>query len=253
MKKRLTIEENITKRMNNLPLQGAISRLEVDRQHERLSEMRSTVKRAELEVVSARRRELEGDYKYRHISIADAKQLYANYDNARQNLIDANNRVKDLEERLRLGHLRAPSSGAIFDLNARVGEMAVSSRPLLKIVPKSQLIAVISVANKDIGWIKVGMPVEVRVNSFPFTEYGSIKGVLKSISDDVNPPDMSNPQEYFKGTVSLNRSVLSRNGIDYKLRAGMSITALLQVGSRPAIILVSDRFSMFVDSARSIR
>lgn len=253
MKQRLIIEINITARMDKLLLQGAISKLEVDRQHARLSELQSTVKRAELEVASARRRELEGKYKYNHISVADAKQLYTNYDNARQNLIDANNRVKDLEERLRLDHVRAPSSGAIFDLNARVGEMAVSSRPLLKIVPKTQLIAIISVVNKDIGWIKVGMPVEVRVNSFPFTEYGSIKGVLKSISDDVLPADNSNPQEYFKGTVSLNSSVLSRSGVDYKLRSGMSITALLQVGSRPAIILVSDRFSMFVDSARSIR
>ena len=253
MKKRLVIETNVTARMDNLLLQGAISKLEVDRQHERLSEMRSTVKRAELEVVSARRRELEGKYKYNHINVADAKQLYANYDNARQNLIDANNRVKDLEERLRLGHVRAPSSGVIFDLNARVGEMAVSTRPILKIVPKSQLTAEIRISDKDIGWLKVGMPVEVRVNSFPFTEYGSIKGVLLSISDDIYQPDNLNPQEYFKGKVRLNKSVLSHYGTDYKLRAGMAVTALIQVGSRPAISLVSDRFTSFIDSARSIR
>jgi HlyD family secretion protein len=253
MKQRLVIDTNITLRMDNLLQQGAISKLEVDRQHERLSELQSTVKRAELEVASARRRELEGAYKYNHIGVADAKQLYTTYDNARQNLIDANNRIKDSEERLRLSHVRAPSTGVIFDLNARVGEMAVSIRPLLKIVPKSQLTADIRISDKDIGWIKIGMPVEVRVNSFPFTEYGSIKGVLLSISDDIYQPDNLNPQEYFKGKVKLNKSVLSHNGIDYSLRSGMAITALVQVGSRPAISLVSDRFTSFIDSAKSIR
>jgi len=46
---------------------------------------------------------------------------------------------------------------------------------------------------------------------------------------------------------------LSHSGIDYQLRPGMSITALVQVGARPAISLVSDRFTSFIDSARSIR
>jgi len=252
-KQRLIIEKSITARMDKLLLQGAISKLEVDRQHARLSELQSTKRRAELEVASARRRELEGKYKFNHINVADAKQLYSNYDNARQSLIDANNRVKDLEERLRLSNVRAPSSGVIFDLNARVGEMAVSGRPILQIVPKTSLIADIVVTNKDVGWIKVGMPVEVRINSFPFTEYGSLKGVLESISEDSYPPDNVNPQDFFKGKVSLDKAVLSHYGTDYKLRPGMSITALIQVGSRPAISLVSDRFIGFVDSARSIR
>ena len=253
LKERLAIDMNITRRMDNLLLQGAISMLEVERQHERLSELRSSVKRAEQEVVSARRRELEGGYKLDHIGIADAKQLYTSYDNARQQLIDANNRIKDVEERIKLGRIKTPNSGVIFDLNARVGEMAVSNRPLLKIIPNSKLEAEIHVTNKDIGWIKVGMPVEVRVNSFPFTEYGSIKGTLTSISDDVFQPDPLNPQEYFKGKVKLNQSILSHSGIDYQLRTGMAITALVQVGSRPAISLVSDRFNSFTDSARSIR
>jgi len=253
LKERLTIDTNITKRMDKLLNQGAISRLEVDRQHERMSELRSAVRRAEQEVASARRRELEGGHKLEHIGVADAKQLYTNYDNARQQLIEANNRIKDVEEKIRLGRVKAPKAGIVFDLNARVGEMAVSSRPLLKIIPDSQLEAEIHVTNKDIGWINVGMPVEVRINSFPFTEYGSLKGTLTSISDDVFQPDPLDPQEYFKGKVKLNKSFLSHSGIDYQLRSGMSITALVQVGSRPAISLVSDRFTSFIDSARSIR
>ncbi|MEN9878565.1 MAG: hypothetical protein RLZZ158_1604 [Cyanobacteriota bacterium] len=253
LKERLSIDTNITRRMENLLLQGAISKLEVDRQHERLSELASAVQRAELEVASAIRREDEGQYKLNHISVGNDKELYTNYDNARQQLIEANNRIKEVEERIKLGRIHAPKAGAIFDLNAHVGEMAVATRTLLKIVPQQGLDAEIHVSDNDIGWIKLGMPVEVRVNSFPFTEYGSIKGKLIKISKDVFPPDMQNPQQYYKGRIRLQRQVLSHYGKDYPLSPGMAITALVQTGTRPAISLVTNQFTTFIDSARAIR
>jgi HlyD family secretion protein len=239
--------------MEQLLQQGAISRLEVDRQHERLAELQSAVQRAELEVISSGRRELESGFKLNQIGVANAKELFTSYDNARQQLIEANSRVADLEDRLVMGRVTASKSGKIFDLTARVSEVALASRPILKIIPQNGLEAEIRLTNKDIGWIKVGMPVEVRINSFPFTEYGSIKGTLTRVSEDRFPADQETPQQYFKAKVSLSRTSLEHAGKDYPLRAGMSVMALVQIGSRPAISLVSDRFNGFIDSTRSIR
>ena len=253
LRTRLLIDQNITRRMEQLLAQGAISRLEVDRQHGRLAELQSSVQRAELEVASSGRREIESNYKLTQIGVANAKELFTSYDNARQQLIEANSRVADLEDRLVMGRMTASMSGKIFDLTARVSEVALASRPVLKIIPQNGLEAEIYLTNKDIGWIKVGMPVEVRVNSFPFTEYGSIKGTLTRVSDDRFPADQETPQQYFKAKVSLARNSLHHAGTDYPLRAGMSITGLVQIGSRPAISLVSDRFNSFIDSTRSIR
>ena len=253
LKIRLAIDRNITSRMEQLLAQGAISRLEVDRQQERLAELVSAVQRAELEVASSGRREFESGFKLNQIGVANAKELFTSYDNARQQLIEANNRVADLDDRLVLGRITASRSGKIFDLTARVSEVALASRPVLKIIPQNGLEAEIHLTNKDIGWIKVGMPVEVRINSFPFTEYGSIKGTLTRISEDRYPADQETPQQYFKAKVSLSRASLQHQGRDYPLRAGMSVMALVQIGSRPAISLVSDRFNSFIDSTRSIR
>jgi len=253
LKSRLIIDRNITRRMEQLLAQGAISRLEVDRQQERLSELESAVRRAELEVASSGRREVESNYKLNQIGVANAKELFTNYDNARQQLIEANSRVADLEDRLVMGRITASIAGKVFDLNARVSEVALASRPVLKIIPQNGMEAEIHLTNKDIGWIKVGMPVEIRINSFPFTEYGSIKGTLTRISDDRFPADQETPQQYFKAKVSLSRSSLQHAGKEYPLRPGMSVMALVQIGSRPAISLVSDRFNSFIDSTRSIR
>jgi len=253
LKSRLTIDRNITRRMEQLLKQGAISRLEVDRQHERLSELESAVQRAELEVASSSRREIESQYKINQIGVANAKELFTSYDNARQQLIEANSRVADLEDRLVMGRIKATISGKIFDLNARVSEIALASRPVMKIIPQNGLVAEIHLTNKDIGWVKIGMPVEVRVNSFPFTEYGSIQGRLIRVSDDRFPADQETPQQYYKAKVTLSRTILKKGEKEYPLKVGMSISALVQIGSRPAISLVSDRFNMFIDSTRSIR
>jgi hypothetical protein len=53
--------------------------------------------------------------------------------------------------------------------------------------------------------------------------------------------------------VSINASELSRKGRTYQLRAGMAVSALIQLGSRPVISLISDRFSSFMESTREIR
>ena len=38
--------------------------------------------------------------------------------------------------------------------------------------------------NKDIGFVKAGAPVKVRVNSFPFTEYGEIPGIVERVGEN---------------------------------------------------------------------
>ena len=97
------------------------------------------------------------------------------------------------------------------------------------------------------------LPVEVRVASFPFTEYGALKGKLLRISADNQPADASHPQDYFEANVRLSSNRLERSGSLYALRPGMAITALLQLGPRPVLSLLGDRFTAFFDSTRSIR
>ena len=97
------------------------------------------------------------------------------------------------------------------------------------------------------------MPVEVRVTSFPFTDFGSLKGRLVRVGADVLPADPKNPQDYFPAIVQLDRSELERQGRRYDLRPGMAVSALIQLGARPVISLLSDRFGGFIESTRSIR
>jgi multidrug resistance efflux pump len=83
--------------------------------------------------------------------------------------------------------LRAPVSGLVQEVDATtVGQVVTSAQSLVTIVPDgAPLIIEATVTNEDIGYLKVGQPVEVKVDTFPFQKYGSLKGALLSVSPDV--------------------------------------------------------------------
>jgi HlyD family secretion protein len=95
--------------------------------------------------------------------------------------------------------------------------------------------------------------VEIRIDSFPFTDYGALKGTVTRIAADAKPPDPLHPQPYFPVIVALPANRLERDGKVYPLRAGMSVTSLITVGQRPVLGLIFDRLGSFVESTRSIR
>jgi hemolysin D len=247
------INDSITARMTRLVNQGGLSRLELDRQEERATELRGAIARTQKELESARHRVSESQLKKMQIPAAELKLLYAEYDNSRLQLSGVDARIDDLNDRLVLGRLVAPVAGKVFDLSIKPGEIITPGRPALQIVPQNRLQVDLAVSNRDIGFLQPGMPVDVRVTSFPFTDYGSLKGTILRIGADALPPDQQNPQESFPIVVTINTSELSRRGRSYQLRAGMAVSALIQLGSRPVIALISDRFSSFMESTRSIR
>jgi HlyD family secretion protein len=253
LQEKYKINQNITGRMETLVGDGAMSRLELDRQNERQVELMGNIQRTQQELNSAERRIFESTSREKLIPLANRKLLYSQYDNARQQLIETSSRLTEMDDRLRLGRITAPVPGRVFDLSVKVGELVGPNRPALKLVPAGKLQANLSVTNKDIGFLVTGMPVEVRVTSFPFTDYGALKGKILRIGADSLPPDNLNPQEHFPVVVSIDRDALVHKGERYDLRPGMAVTALIQTGTRPVIALISDRFTAFMESSRSIR
>ena len=250
---RLNINGNVGRRLQGLQRQGAIAQLELDRHNERHLELSAQYQRAEKEVEITRRRIHEGRLREQLVSANDTRELYPRYDRARTQVLELNNRLVELRERLRQGELRAPQTGRVFDLRVKPGETAVAGSPVLQIVPQLGLEAELAISNRDIGFLRPGQPVDVRITSLPFTDYGSLKGTLVRVGADAMPPGATNPQESFPAVVRLDVSALNRRGQRYDLRSGMAVTGLIQLGSRPVLALISDRLGGFAESTRSIR
>jgi hemolysin D len=109
-----------------------------------------------------------------------------------------------------------------------------AAEALLVVVPKDQLLEVEArVLNKDIGFVKAGQRVAVKIESFPFTRYGVIPGTVISISNDAIADDKLGL--YYAARVRVLKSVMNVDGKDVLLSPGMAVTAEVTTGTRRLI------------------
>ena len=93
--------------------------------------------------------------------------------------------------------LKAPVAGTIHALAVTtVGQSVKKGQQLLQIVPQGTPIDIVAyVLNTDIGFIKVGQPATVKVDSFPYTRYGTISGRVVKVAPDAIPGGLALAQE----------------------------------------------------------
>ena len=230
LKRNINLTKKILEKLQRLQSSGAISELQILQEQNRLETQRD-----ELIQLQTQRNEL--------INASDTR------------LAELNGQLLQVRSRLRNEVMKAPISGTVFDLQPDNNRyVATNAEALLKIVPHGQLGGKVNVGNQDIGFIRTGQKVKVRVDSFPYTEYGEISGHISNIGADALPPDQLIPNYHFPVNLKLDRSTLTtRTGATIPLQAGMTITTNLKLRDRRLIELLSDLFANRGDSLKRLR
>ena len=168
--------------------------------------------------------------------------------------------VEEIKSRIFLNEIqiqyetvRAPKSGVVFESKAVEKGVLNSGQIILKVVPQDKLMADVWVTNKDIGYVKVGQKANVRVDAFDYTEFGELKGVIKSISPDALPPDQKVDQYRYGVKIDLASNSLKRNEVTVPVITGMSINANIKLRDKRLISIVSDIFSDNEDAIEQLR
>lgn len=191
--------------------QGAVSQLEAFKQADNVSRLEALTQRQHLEVLNAQRKFNQSRLQSNYVSASERKQLYARYQTASQELLQIDSRIFDQKQRLAFQTVKAPIAGYIHNLSVQPGELATPNKPSLTLITVDRLQAKINIKDSDIGFVRVGMPIEIRIDSYPFTEYGALQGRIKSIANYSLPPDQSFPFTRFPATVTLQAtSLMSR-------------------------------------------
>jgi hemolysin D len=177
-------------------------------------------------------------------------------------LQEIDGQITEAKLALNYQELRAPSDGTVFDLKPPTASQYVANatEPILKIVPDDRLVAKVSVDNQHIGFITEGMVADVRIDSFPFSEFGDIQGQLAWISSDALPPEQA-PQAQsqaqgmaqFPAKISLRSQTLRVNGRDVKLRSGMSLSANIKIRQRTVMSVFTEQFANSAESLTFMR
>ena len=197
-----------------------------------------------------------------HVIGKDVARAYDAFiaDNA-QKLAEAERQAGDFSERYakaraRLDHmtLKSPIDGTVqASTLTTVGQVVTSGQELMRIVPEGAALEIeCYLPNQDIGFVKPGDHAIIKIESFPFTRYGTIEATVIRVAHDAIPePDAEqmekdgtrNSQSLAQGgqrtqnlvfpvTLRPMHRTIDVDGTPIPLGAGMAVTAEIRTGSR---------------------
>jgi hemolysin D len=235
----------------SLLTKGFAPRLKViEMQRERLSAARdrdissATVLKAGAQIRSAQGGLAQTDAQARAQVLGDLAKAETEARLRREELVKA-------AQASRLERLTSPVNGTVTQLSVHtVGGVVEAAKPIMAIVPEEgALVAEVKISNRDVGFVRPGQPVALKLAAFPFTRFGAVEGRLMSISSDAI--DDEKLGLVYIGRVSIDRRVLQRRGQTVRLDPGMELIADIRTGRRSILsYLVSPIDEMSQNAAR---
>ena len=137
--------------------------------------------------------------------------------------------------------VRAPVDGIVQDIAVSPGQSVGSNQPLMKLVPTGgALVVEARVQNRDIGYVRVGQPVKVKVHAYDFLRHGTLAGQVEQIDADAVVDPETGALTYGI-LVRTAGNELVRDGMAVKVVPGMAVDVDLLVGERTILSYLTDR------------
>lgn len=145
--------------------------------------------------------------------------------------------IRKAGQKTDLQKLLSPIDGVVQQLAVHtVGGVVTPAQPLLMVVPQDHPVEVeAQLENKDIGFVRAGQSVELKIETFPFTLYGTIPGKVLTVSDDAVPLDKEKNALVYTSRVSMDRASMQVDGKQIRLVPGMAVMVEIKTGQRRVI------------------
>lgn len=138
-------------------------------------------------------------------------------------------------QRERLTTLKAPVAGTVQQLVTHTeGGVVTEAQPLMVIVPDgAEVTAEVTLDNKDIGFVSPRQEASIKLETFPYTRYGTVNATVKTVTADAVNDEKRGA--IFPVTLSLGATTIDVDGRPIKLSPGMNLTAEIKTGKRRVI------------------
>lgn len=183
-----------------------------------------------------------------------------------------NTSENDLSESLRNSkncNFVSPSNGTISEVLVRPGELIEKGTKMLRLFRESSPAISFNLPSQFVENIQIGQSFDVRVSSYPYQKYGSMRAVVSTISpvtsemiqDNKNPSASDNKkmsaQNVFLVEAKITKLLepLKTNPNEFQpiLKNGMPIVALFQSTDKRLVYILSDQFIKIQKSIEAMR
>jgi hemolysin D len=200
----------------------------IEKEHElRIQEHLIKRERAEMTQSELRQAEIKNSY---------IKELHNERNDTVNRVEKLSQELKKHDHRYKMLELKAPQHGYVKNLATHTaGTVVQPGTILLTLVPANEALrAEVWLKNSDVGFVRPGQSVKLKLAAFPFQKYGMLDGVIEQVSADASQDsiDPSTQQMTYRTLISLQQQSLDVDGAGYRLVAGMQLSADIRLGDR---------------------
>ena len=133
--------------------------------------------------------------------------------------------INKLKERLGRMSITSPVDGIVQDLKYRtVGGVIAPGATVTNVVPTDDVVrAEVRVLTGDVGHVKEGQPVRIKVSTYDFMRYGVVEGKVATVSAFSILDEKQQP--YFKTYIDLSKKSLGKTEKEMPILPGMTVQA----------------------------
>lgn len=153
------------------------------------------------------------------------KQLEFELAQIKSKIAETQNLLSSAIAKLQQKSLKAPVDGNILSLNLdNSGKVVQAGETVMEIAPEGvPLILSAFLPNQEAGFVKEGMPVQVKLDAYPYQHYGLTSGTVTQLSADAKlDPQLG---EVYRVEVELERNYVTENRQQVAFKAGQTATA----------------------------
>tara|TARA_E500000331_G_scaffold351220_2_gene397471 strand:- start:2889 stop:4442 length:1554 start_codon:yes stop_codon:yes gene_type:complete len=246
LNKVLIIREEVLKNLKELSEIGGLSKVKYLKEQQEVIQLQGRLVNAENELKTSTSILNESKNKLSNTIASTKIDSATKIEENEKQLAQIQNQINEAKLTLNYQEINSPVRGIVFDLQpAAPGYVVDTQFPILKIVPIDELVARVFVSNRDIAFLKNGQLVKVRVDAYPYNEFGEIHGEIDSIGSDVLEPDQNFNFYRFPVTIKFEYPHVIYKKRKLPLRSGMSLSANIVLRQRPVISLFTERILPF--------
>jgi HlyD family secretion protein len=225
-------------RLKTLESSGAVGNIEVIRSRDEVANSTSRLNDAkdkitslvkEIDAQQQRIQQAEQAYqaaKSKADGLASQRQseILTQLTKRKEELSAAKGQLESSKRQRELSKVEAPFDGTVYSVKATKGPVQ-QGEEMLSVLPKGEdVVLEVKILNRDIGFIQEGQKAKVKMETFPFQEFGLVEGTVVKISPNAIVEKNDQGQSMgpvFPTRIKLNKTVLDVHGKKVALTPGM--------------------------------
>lgn len=158
--------------------------------------------------------------------------------------------VLETKDRLTRTEIRSPVKGIVKEVKFKtVGGVVRPGEEIFTVVPyEDNLFVEARIAPSDIAFIRPGQEAHVKISTYDYTIYGSLKGHVVEVSaDTIHDPEQK--RDFYRVLIQTNKNYLEYKGEKHPIKPGLTVQADILTGQRTVMSYLLKPFKRGTEEA----